>query len=117
MKLYRIQGQSRAARWQWAGTQDDAKRAAKECGGFWEPYEVPTDKPGLLGFLNRFCISDPDTPALNEETCTPTAPVEAPPATNYTAESVSIDEAWESLPLARKLHFAALAMEDARARL
>lgn len=36
----------------WAGTQADAARLGKEDGARWEQIEVPTDKPGLLEFLN-----------------------------------------------------------------
>lgn len=52
MKLYRISGQSRSEPVQWVGTQDEAKRGAREIGGFWEPVEVPTDKAGLIDYLN-----------------------------------------------------------------
>ena len=34
---------------QWTGTQSDAKAL-----GFYEQIEVPTDKPGLMEFLNNF---------------------------------------------------------------
>lgn len=37
----------------WAGTQADAKAAAKEAGKPWHETEVPTDKPGLLAWLNE----------------------------------------------------------------
>ena len=44
MRLYVNQNRT-----QWAGTQADAKR---DLGQF-DMYEVPTDKPGLLAFLNK----------------------------------------------------------------
>jgi hypothetical protein len=46
MKLYRIAGHG------WAGTQAEAKAEAKEFSTLWRPVEVPTDKPGLLAWLN-----------------------------------------------------------------
>jgi hypothetical protein len=52
MKLYRIEQQSNGLPREWLGTQDEAKKRAREIGGFWEIVEVPTDKPGLLAFLN-----------------------------------------------------------------
>lgn len=39
----------------WAGTQADAKEIGKEDGG-WREDEVPTDKPGLLAFLNEHSV-------------------------------------------------------------
>jgi len=36
----------------WTGTQADAKRAGKEHASGWEEVEVPTDKAGLMEFLN-----------------------------------------------------------------
>jgi len=43
MRLYRT------AAGQWAGTQADARALA---GKAWDEVDVPTDKPGLLAFLN-----------------------------------------------------------------
>lgn len=39
------------AKGRWAGTQADAKILAREDGG-WEQCDVPTDKDGLIAFLN-----------------------------------------------------------------
>lgn len=74
MKLYYISGGK------WAGTQDDAKALAKSTGGDWTAREVPTDKPGLLAFLN----------ATGREVAPPAAPaiVQAPmPAEDIKAEA------------------------------
>lgn len=46
MRLYRTPAGT------WAGTQADAKAAAKAEGSTWSEEEVPTDKPQLLAFLN-----------------------------------------------------------------
>lgn len=59
----------------WAGTQADANALLKEHGDKgWEQVEVPTDKPGLLSFLdvhrvNAMCDSalamvEPERPAI-----------------------------------------------------
>jgi hypothetical protein len=106
MRLYRSDDMMAAV--QWAGTQDEAARLwGRNC---WELVEVPTDKPGLLAWLNAWG----DRPANKA----PVPIVEpAPPSSSYAAQSVAIDDAWEGLPLARKLHLAALALEEARAQL
>lgn len=45
----------------WHGTQVDAKRHAKEHDVSWELREVPTDKPGLIEYLNRIKEPSPVT--------------------------------------------------------
>lgn len=60
MKLYRISGNSDKQRVIWAGSQSDAAKARKEliADGFkraellTEDIDVPTNKEGLLDFLN-----------------------------------------------------------------
>lgn len=64
MKLYRSKGSI------WTGTQADAKAA--QGGKDFEEHDVPTDKPGLLSFLNTFEVRRPETasepaPAMREE--------------------------------------------------
>lgn len=60
MKLYRSLGRH------WTGTQSDAKAA--QGGKDFEQFEVPTDKAGLLDFLNTFDVRPGDTvPARAEE--------------------------------------------------
>lgn len=59
----------------WAGTQADAKAAkrdqeAKRPGSppiTWQEFEVPTDKAGLLEFLNKHCIGATSTTAASGE--------------------------------------------------
>ena len=41
----------------WAGTQADATALAKEGDGGWEQRDIPTDKDGLLGFLNEHRVN------------------------------------------------------------
>lgn len=106
----------------YVGTQVEAKRDGKG----WQAEIVPTDKTGLIDYLNKLKFGDcvdmiePEQPPLTEdEQETPHSfrqPM-AQPAPGYTEHSVAIDDAWEGLPLARKLHFAALAMEEARRKI
>jgi len=86
----------------WVGTQAEAGKLVRAGdGGSWVLVEVPTDKEGLLAFLNaRLQIKA-------------AAPV-APSAGNYSAQSIAFEDAFAALPLALKLHFAALAIEEAR---
>jgi len=74
MRLYRTDAGK------WAGTQEEARALAKSAGCAWHQVEVPTDKPGLLAFLNqeqalyraaaatlrRHPSADPVPPALRE---------------------------------------------------
>ena len=55
MRLYRIGAV-------WRGTQADAKAEAKRSGLEWVEIDVPTDKPGLLAWLNRGSGSEPVPP-------------------------------------------------------
>lgn len=55
MRLYRTAGG------QWAGTEAEARTATKREGsarGSWRKAEVPTDKAGLLAFLNHSKVGD-----------------------------------------------------------
>jgi hypothetical protein len=55
MKLYKITATDpdEGVMLTWAGTQADAKRIRKEQGGVSiDEVDVPTDKPGLLAWLN-----------------------------------------------------------------
>lgn len=53
----------------WAGTQADAKASKREqeskhpgAAVTWQEREVPTDKAGLLAFLNAHCVDKPAAP-------------------------------------------------------
>lgn len=100
-----------------AGTQADAKAKGN---GFTE-VDVPTDKAGLIDYLNGMVDEarglTTDRAADMAFGPIPTAPKPAAAPPSYADQSVAIDDAWDALPLARKLHFAALAMEDARAQI
>lgn len=111
MKLYIAAGQ-------YVGTQAEAKAIDKT--GF-EQVEVPTDKEGLIAYLNGLA----HTGALGEYTRDEYTPVvarqdpaiDASALLDRTEASIGFDDAWQGFPLARKLHFAAMACEDARASL
>lgn len=49
----------------WIGTQGDAKQYVKDNGGSWEVIDVPTDKDGLLNYLNGLRA---ETPAVETVT-------------------------------------------------
>lgn len=106
-------------------TQVDAKREAREAGAKWEQVDVPTDKAGLMAYVNELLRHQ----SYLVETITSAAPPEPNPpipvavqafkavadfATSSVHQSVAIDEAWEALPLARKLDLASSAMLEAR---
>lgn len=86
MRLYRILGAA------WAGTQADAKAAAKDANTPWHEYEVPTDKTGLLAFLNeRNVPAQADEVAQLEEKRVPMPrdPMDAPAAEPINMASVA----------------------------
>ena len=56
MKLYRSLGRI------WTGTQADAKKA--QDGKDFEEIDVPTDKPGLMAWLNTFDVRPGDVPPV-----------------------------------------------------
>lgn len=103
----------------WAGTQAEAKELAREEASGWEQRDVPTDKDGLLSFLNAHAVDamHGDARAMIEahanQEPTP-APTSAPAPVTYADRSLAIEDAWDALPLATQLHFAARAVERAR---
>jgi hypothetical protein len=103
MKMYRV-GDAHYV------TQDDAKKGAKIRGLDWAAVDVPVKIRDLAEYLNDLVDG-----VLLGATPAPAAPRPDPvPTLNYTQQSLEIDDLWDTLPLARRLHFAALAVEDAR---
>jgi hypothetical protein len=111
---------------QLCGTQADAKAINKN----FEQIDIPTDKPGLMAFVQGLYdeanfvepVDDEVGCALFKEPVT--SPISAevfdpPPAAkpSYVDQSVNWDALFPTLPLAHQLHFAAMAMENARERL
>lgn len=102
MKLYIANGR-------YIGTQADAKKLDKD----FEQVEVPTDKEGLLDYLNGLS-RDVSGPADEYTTIVERQDPPVPTGPSHSDQSVAIDDAWDALPLARKLHFGSLALEEAR---
>lgn len=91
---------------QWAGTQADARTFKATHGVDFALIEVPTDKAGLLAFLNKHEVGATKRPAAPELDTSPTPPSQRPtPLT---------EDAFEALPLPMQLHLATLALENAR---
>ncbi len=123
MKLYLIQ---LAGIRFWYGTQADANAGKRQHGVPWAEQEVPTDKPSLLDFLNENANRVPETWG------DPSHPANADPdrvvkdinediaperAVSYTETTVKLDELVANSPLAQRLTWASLALEDARGKL
>jgi hypothetical protein len=96
----------------WAGTQAEAKQLAREEGSGWEQVDVPTDKEGLLSFLDSHRVNAMHGEAramIDAGRIEPAEPVQERPT-----RSLSLEDEWEALPLPLQLHYAALALERAR---
>lgn len=101
MRLYET------ARGHFAGTQKLADTVAERDGsgkGNWQCIDVPTDKPGLINWLNDRQLEAPHT---NSPRPIGTSSAKVEPMT---------EDVFETLPLAMQLHLAALALENARDR-
>lgn len=68
MRLYRLTVQGRA---HYVGTQADARAMKRESSASWTEVEVPTDKAGLLAFLNGIAKDIP--PPASSSSPTPIA--------------------------------------------
>lgn len=121
------------------GTQAEAKAIDKN----FVQVDVPTDKAGLMAYLNPLLADQHDAKAyrlalskaqelgfsnvldaLNvPEREDPTPPPTPEPQNlpvreqSYTAVTISLEDQWEDLPLPLKLHFASRALEEARSRI
>lgn len=98
------------------GTQAEAKKADKN----FVQVEVPTDKEGLIGYLNaNYAHADVDFDDLNADRVVKDVnedirPELAPRERPYTELSTNLDELFAGAPLAHRLTLASLALEDAR---
>lgn len=102
MKLYIANGV-------YVGTQADARAINKT----FAQVEVPTDKDGLIKYLNEnIAFNEPQEDEFETVVERHDPPIETGPS--HTETSIAIDDVWDELPLARKAHFAALFCEDAR---
>lgn len=96
----------------YAGTQIEAKRDGKG----WTPEEVPTDKQGLIDYLNALKHSEPTVTALADgarETQDEVDQRTLPPAPSYAHQSVAFDDEFDAMGLRRQLGYAARAMNNA----
>lgn len=95
----------------------EAKREAKARGVDFEALEIDTSKTGLKDFINELYASHV-APALavDADPLFPNAPPAEPRQTapSYAEQSIAWDELFPKLPVAHQLHFAAIAMENAR---
>ena len=69
MKFYAIIDEKSNTILDWAGTQIDAKKLSKEYDNDFKEFEVPTDKEGLLEFLQKYVVevdADEGVPAPGE---------------------------------------------------
>ena len=102
---------------QLARTQDEARQINRH----FEKVDVPTDARGLCAYINELLAGGQTREAAPAPAPAPAsvpAPVPAaPPAVPYAVQSASFEDAFENMPLAMQLHFAALAMEAARSKI
>lgn len=103
-------------------TQADAKREAREKRCTWSQVDIPTDKQGLMGYINDLrrdlASVQPSSQILADEgndDHVPVLPAERPSAgPSYVDASLRIEDQFQLLPLALQLHLAAFAIERAR---
>jgi hypothetical protein len=91
---------------QWAGTQAEAKAL-----GLFELVEVPTDKPGLLAFLNLHRVGADRVEIDYTPTITLVQPPAPPPPVPDTrgaqlAQDISVEEAIQRADYPRALYLA-----------
>lgn len=95
-------------------TQAEAKAVSKD----FEQIDVPsTSKAELQKYLQDLLDQiNPVQEPLKVQDLQPVF-VPPPPLPSYTEISVKIDEVFENLPIKQQLHYAAIAMENARSRI
>lgn len=98
MKLYMAAGQ-------YVGTQADARKLDKE----FSEVEVPTDKPGLMAFLNAMvAVSGDEFETVVER---------HDPPISCTDQSVGGDDWFSGIPVEHQLTLTQLALENARSEI
>lgn len=120
MIFYEVAGQHLVA------TQAEAKAT----GLPWDQIDIPTDKPGLMAYLNRLMLPlSIEHPALPENLegepslnggqaliAEPHCPF-IPETVNYADFTTKIDEVFLNLPVDHQLMLAGYAIENARTRI
>ena len=85
MKFYRLTIDQRA---HYVGTQADARAIKHKTGQTWAVVDVPTDKAGLIGFLNENAVA---VPARRAPTPLPIATPAIAPRIEATTKPASLD--------------------------
>lgn len=112
------------SRTQILGTQADARAVNKN----FQQIDIPVDKTGLMIWVQQMLDETlnqvKEVTGISEAVTTPQPePVPLVHAKDiaqaleqipYAERTAIVDNLWEQLPLARKFHFAAMAMEDGR---
>jgi hypothetical protein len=90
-----------------AATQAEARVLDKN----FKTHLVPDKKQDLLDYINKLMAPVPADDVSEEMDITPLPVVIRQ---SYTEQALAFQDEWEKFPLALKLHYAALACEDAR---
>lgn len=102
-----------------AGTQAEAKALDRK----YVQHDVPTDKAGLMVYINNLMsdgeqrggpVRGVDGPFDMDDAGQPITDAPEPPKPSYIAQSIAQDDEFDALPIARQLDFAARAMANAR---
>ena len=99
----------------WTGTQADAKAHAKQTNTTWKEVEVPTDKAGLLYFLNDHRVGSlaPDVSSAEILPEKIVEPVEQKPLP-WAIRTLPLEEAIWDLPLDEAVKLGIVLMERIR---
>lgn len=81
---------------QWAGNQNDATRLARAEGGAWSLVDVPTDKTGLIKWLNTRTACQPSRAHADEPPAS-----SSDPARDERARRISVEEEIQNCDLPR----------------
>lgn len=106
------------------GTQAEAKALDKN----FVQVDVPTDKAGLMTYINDIKavndlhisqndLNSPDVSVLPDLDEIDNLRRQLKDAQSYTVRSGALQDEWDALPLAQQLTFACLALEEARNRI
>ncbi len=85
MRVYRLIIRGRA---HYVGTQADARAIKRETGAAWSEVDVPTDKTGLLAFLNDSAAPAPEPVASSPPISAPA--LQPPRASPFALDAASV---------------------------
>ncbi len=89
------------------GTQADARALDRN----FVQIDIPTDKAGLMAYVQKLMDEKAPAPARVEVSEEPIR------VSDHTSQLVAFEDEWDNFPLARKAHFASLFCEEARRHL